>query len=534
MTTKRQTKLVHEGDYVAEVQLDLISDDNGWSPYRGEPMACHSSTTLIDGVGSWPHPFFTKFIQCCVGILMFIAIAVGLPHPHGAEVRWPQFRGPAGSGIGSTDFPTHFGPNSNVLWKTELPPGHSSPCIWDDKIFLTGFNGEKLETLCLNRRDGRILWHREIQPNKIERGARLSDPATATPTTDGARVYAYFGSFGLLSYDFTGRELWRKPLPVPVTHHGPGASPVLAGNLLVLVCDQDMDSYLLAMNKLNGEIVWKTERPTFRRGFCTPLPWPPEKPKQLIVPGTLRLVAYNLNDGSERWSLRGLPNEMVASPVAGEGLIFVAGWTYGSGVRRMPLFDDLLKRGDANRDGKLTREELGGGPAKQHFVYIDANKDDLLTREEYAVIARIFDESKNIALAVRPDGFGDVTETHVVWTARRGLPYVPSPLYFQGRVYLVKNGGMASCFHARTGKVFYQAERLGALGSYYSSPVAAAGKICVASQTGTVVVYRSGEKLEVLARNSLNEPILATPAIVDEKLYVRTKSALYAFGHVTP
>ena len=160
MTTKRQTKLVHEGDYVAEVQLDLISDDNGWSPYRGEPMACHSSTTLIDGVGSWPHPFFTKFIQCCVGILMFIAIAVGLPHPHGAEVRWPQFRGPAGSGIGSTDFPTHFGPNSNVLWKTELPPGHSSPCIWDDKIFLTGFNGEKLETLCLNRRDGRILWHR--------------------------------------------------------------------------------------------------------------------------------------------------------------------------------------------------------------------------------------------------------------------------------------------------------------------------------------------------------------------------------------
>ena len=447
-----------------------------------------------------------------------------------AEARWPQFRGPGGSGIGATDFPTHFGPGSNVLWKTALPSGHSSPCIWGGRIFLTGFAEGKLETICLNQRDGSLLWRRHVEPGNIERGAHLSHPATASPVTDGGRVCVYFGSFGLVSYDFDGKELWRKPLSIPVTQHGAGTSPVLAGDLLILNCDQDAGSYLLAVNKRDGQTVWKTGRPGFHRGFATPLPWPADKPEQIIVPGTLRLVSYNLSDGIERWSVRGLPNEMVSTPVGGGGLIYLAAWTHGSGVSRMPAFDKLLEQGDANKDGQLTREESPGGPARQHFAYIDADKNGRLSREEYAAIARVFDESKNTALAIRPDGSGDVTDTHVVWRATRGLPYVPSPLYYEGRIYLVKNGGLASCFDAPTGRVFYQEERLGALGDYYSSPVAAAGKICVASQPGVVVVYRAGEKLEVLARNSLDEPILATPAIVDGNLYVRTKSQLYAFG----
>ena len=458
------------------------------------------------------------------------AVALGLAQGQGADGRWPQFRGPGGSGVGATDFPTHFGSNSNVLWRSAVPPGHSSPCLWDGKIFLTGFADGKLETLCLSQRDGRLLWSRRVEPGKIERGAQLSNPATATPATDGVRLVVYFGAFGLLAYDLEGGELWRKPLPVPVTQHGAGTSPVLAGDLVILNCDQDAGSYLLAVNKLDGRMVWKTERPAFHRGFATPLPWPPEKPEQIVVPGTLRLVAYSLKEGIERWSVRGLPNEMVASPVGGDGLIYVTGWTSGSGVSRMPTFDKLLEEGDLNHDGKLTREEAPGGPAKQHFVYIDADKDGLVTREEYVTVARIFDESKNVALCVRPDGRGDVTDTHVVWKATRGLPYVPSPLYYEGRLYLVKNGGLASCYEAKTGRVHYQEERLGALGDYYSSPVAAAGRICVASQLGTVVVYRAGDTLEVLARNSLDEPVVATPAIVEGKLYVRTKSALYAFG----
>ncbi|MBP7949334.1 MAG: PQQ-binding-like beta-propeller repeat protein [Verrucomicrobiales bacterium] len=448
--------------------------------------------------------------------------------------RWPQFRGPGGSGIGSGDFPTHFGPDNNVVWKTAAPEGHSSPCIWNGKIFLTGFSEGKLETLCLDRNDGRVLWRRHIEPGSIERGAPLSHPATATTATDGERVCVYFGSFGLAAYDFEGVELWRKPLPIPVTQHGAGTSPVLAGDLLILNRDQDVGSHLLAVNKRNGQTVWQTERPGFHRGFSTPLPWPPEKPEQIIVPGSLRLVSYGLNNGSERWTVRGLPNEMVSSPVSGDGMIFVAGWTYGSGVSRMPAFDRLLEQGDANKDGQLAQNEATGGPAKQHFLYIDADKNGRITREEYADIVRVFDEAKNVALAVRPDGHGDVTDTHVVWTATRGLPYVPSPLFFNGRLYLVRNGGMASCLDARTGDYHYRDERLDALGDYYCSPVAASGKICVASQPGVVVVYRAGDTLEVLARNPLNEPVLATPAIADNKLYVRTRSLIYAFGEAKP
>ena len=458
-----------------------------------------------------------------------MATEIGLS-AEGAGARWPRFRGLDGTGIGSTDFPVHFSPDSNVVWKATVASGHSSPCIWGDRVFLTGFADARLAVVCLDRADGRVLWQRQVEPGRIERGTHWSDPATATPTTDGSHVFVYFGSFGLLAFDFTGAEVWRKPLPVPVTQHGPGTSPVLAGDLLVLNCDQDVGSYLLAVNKRDGRTVWKIDRTNFRRGFATPLPWPAEKPEQVIVPGTLRLVAYNLADGSERWSVRGLPNEMVSSPVAGDGLIFIAGWTSGSGVSRMPDFDKLLTQGDTNNDGKLTRNEAPAGPAKQHFVYIDADKDGLLTRDEYAVIARVFDESKNVALAVRPDGRGDVTDSHVLWRATRGLPYVPSPLYYDGRIYLVKNGGLASCLDARTGKFLYQEERLGALGDYYASPVAAAGKICVASQQGVVVVYRASDTLEVLARNALEEPILATPAIADGHLYVRTKSQLYAFG----
>jgi outer membrane protein assembly factor BamB len=460
------------------------------------------------------------------GLILFGSIS----QPVAATADWPRFRGPDGAGVGAGDFPTQFGPVSNVVWKTVVPSGHSSPCITGGRIFLTGFENERLLTLCLDRHTGREVWRRALPPGPIERGGSLSNPATATPATDGERVCVYFGAFGLACYDPAGNELWRKPLPTPVTQHGAGTSPVIAGNLLILNSDQDTGSYLLAVDKRTGATVWKTDRAAFRRGFSTPLPYPPDKPEQLIVSGTLRLVSYNLSDGSERWSVRGLPNELVSSPVAGDGLIFVAGWTHGSGVGRMPAFDSLLQQGDTDHDARLTREEAPAGPARQHFAYIDADKDGFLTREEYDGIARIFNESKNSAFAVRPNGRGDVTGTHVAWRATRGLPYAPTPLLYEGRLYLVKNGGLASCFDARTGAVLYQEERLGALGDYYSSPVAAGGKICIASQPGTVVIFRAGEKLEVLARNTLDEGIVATPAIADQTLYIRTSTALYAFG----
>ncbi len=448
-----------------------------------------------------------------------------------ARASWPRFRGPNGSGVAiDGELPVHFGPTNQVIWKTPLPSGASSPCLWGDRIFLTGYDGAKLETLCLDRRTGQVAWRRTAPATAIEKVTSMGSPAASTPVTDGRRVYVYFGSFGLLSYDGDGREEWRKPLPTPVTQHGTGTSPILEGDLLLLVSDQDVDAYVLAVNRNTGQTVWKTERPGCRRGFCTPLIWRDAGEPVLIVPGTLRVVAYRLTDGQPLWRVDGLPNEMCASPALGAGLLFVSGWTPGAGETKFPSFQSLLEQADADKNGSLSRAEAPPGPAQQHFPYIDANKDGQITRAEWEAMAEIFAKSTNALLAIRPGGAGDVTTTHLAWRETRGLPYVPSPLFYRDRLYLVKNGGLISCFNATNGVASYVEQKLGAAGDYYASPVAANGKICVASRRGVLTVFEAGDVLKVLAQNELGETTLATPAVSGHCLYVRTQDHLFAFG----
>lgn len=440
---------------------------------------------------------------------------------------WPQFRGPQASGVATGSFPTVFGPKTNVLWQVEVPPGHSSPCLWEDDLFLTAVEGEELVTLCFSRRDGRRRWRQALVPDKPERG--MGAMASPTPATDGRRVYVYFGAFGLVAYDLEGREVWRRVLPPPVTQHGSGASPVVANGVVVVNRDADVEAHLLALDAADGRTLWRADRPEARRGFCTPLLWPAHQPELVILPGTLQLTAYRLQDGTPVWRARGLPNEMVASPIFGEGLFFAAGWTPGAGAAVLPTFDELLAQADRDKDGRISREEAPAGTARRDFTYVDADKDGFIQRAEWESIKAIYEKSENALLAVRAGGEGDVTSTHIVWKQHRGLPYVPTPLYYEGRVYLVKNGGLFSCYEARSGRVLYQEERLGALGDYFASPVAAGGKILVCSQPGMAVVVKAGEALEVLARNALGERIMATPALVENCLYLRTQSKLYAF-----
>jgi outer membrane protein assembly factor BamB len=471
-------------------------------------------------------------VLCALWLFPTVPRAAASPDPTMRPVpAWPQFRGPAGSGVSlDGNIPVHFGPSSNLVWKTALPSGHSSPCIWGERIFLTGFENSELQTLCLDRANGRILWRRAVPPGRIERSGRLSNPASSTPAADGQRVYVYFGAFGLVCYDSEGAEQWRKPLPTPLTQHGASSSPVLSGPLLLLVCDQDEGSHLLAVRKSDGTTAWRVERPEFRRGFSTPLVCRVGGRDQALVAGTLRLVAYDLETGREEWSAGGLPNEMCSTPVWADNLIFVAGWTPGAGVPRLPSFQSLLEKNDRNGDGKLAREEAPDGPARAQFAYIDANKDGVLSREEWETMAEIFARSENALLAIRPGGKGDVTATHVVWRQKRGLPYVPSPLVYQGRVSLIKNGGLVSCFKTTDGAALFQEERVGVLGDYYSSPVAAGNKVCLASQQGVLTILVAGDQLNVLARNNLGEEVLATPAIIGNTLYVRTAGHLFAFS----
>jgi outer membrane protein assembly factor BamB len=220
--------------------------------------------------------------------------------------------------------------------------------------------------------------------------------------------------------------------------------------------------------------------------------------------------------------------------VAGDGLLFSAGWNIGGdeGERlTMPPFEPTAADYDKNKDGKLSVGELPEGPFRERFSQIDVNKDGLATREEWNDMVEAFAKAENAVRAIRPGGKGDITRTHIAWKQTRGLPYVSSPLFYQGRLFTIKNGGLASCYEARTGQIIYQDERLDAPGDYYSSAVAADGRVYVTSQKGRVVVLDAvSAALHVLARNDLGEQTMATPAIVDGKLYFRTASHLFAFG----
>lgn len=482
-----------------------------------------------------PRARIARGVAPIVALSLSLALAVLAQDPPGlAGADWPAFRGRQRAGyLEQARPPVEFGPGTNQAWSIPVPPGHSSPVLTGHHLFLTGFETNRLLVLDYDPANGRERWRRAFEPGTIEPGSRLSHPASATPCTDGRQVIAYFAPFGLVALDLDGREQWRHPLSTPVTQHGASSSPVLAGDVVLQLVDQDVGSFLLALDARTGTPRWRAPRDAFRRGFSTPLPWPPDHPEIAVVAGTLRLVAYDLGDGSERWSVRGLPNEMVASPVAGDGLILVAGWTYGSGVSRMPPWESLAETGDTNRDGRLARDEAPQGPAKQHFAYIDADRDGHLARDEYETIARIFNESRNVAFAVRPGGRDDVTDTHVLWRQTRGLPYVPTPLVVGPRLVLVRNGGLVSVLDVRTGTYQFQEERLGALGDYYSSPVAAGDRILTVSQSGMAVVFRIADTLEVLARNPLGEQVLATPAVDPNTWYLRTATRLHAFRFST-
>jgi outer membrane protein assembly factor BamB len=421
---------------------------------------------------------------------MIAAATVILANLAGAA-DWPQFRGPNSSGIGDGKPPIEFGPSQNVLWKTAVGSGLSSPIIAQGRVFLTEFDRatKQLATLCIDQRTGKILWRRTVAPGEIEKVHEISSPAAPTPATDGERVYVYFGSYGLVSYDFDGKLVWERRLPLSQNIYGAVASPIVAGGLLVLN-HQGKEAYLLGVNRRDGKTLWKTDRSRFQYGWSTPVYWRHDGVDEILVLGgdfgpNQRLMAYNLADGAERWWVAGLPPCGKSTPVIGNGMVFFAAPDI--------ILDVAVEKRDPER------------------------------------ASQIYANNASRVMAIRPGGKGEVNETHVAWTQTKGVPGVPSPLYYNGRLYTVQNAGIVFSRVAKTGELVYSG-RTGAMGYHYSSPVAADNKIYIASEEGVVVVLDGGEELKVLARNKLDDQILATPAIVDGKIYLRTANHLYAFG----
>ena len=296
--------------------------------------------------------------------LLWLACAVQV-----SASDWPGFRGPSASGVAENEKPpVYFGPGSNLLWKAELPPGHSSPVIWKDSVFATGAEGKRLITVCVDRAVGKKRWEQGITVEKLEPVHPMNSPAAPTPATDGQALYVYFGSVGLLAYDFEGKELWRKVLPVPKTfrNQGTGTSPMLAEGKLVLFVQSDRDSCLLALNPKDGQELWRAPMPEFNSSYATPVCWKEEGKGCVGLPCAGRFTAFRLADGKEAWWVNGLSYEPCSTPVvAGQQLIMATAGVQGepANITVPPPFDEFVKKSRPQRGRADYLRRDSSGPA---------------------------------------------------------------------------------------------------------------------------------------------------------------------------
>ncbi len=412
----------------------------------------------------------------CLLLSSVVGIFGGIPSLIAAD-DWPQFRGPTGQGISTaTHVPLEWSSTKNVQWKKEIPGrGWSSPALSMGRIYLTTAVSREsepvsLRALAVDAANGEILWNVEVfswsNPTK---GALHSKNSLASPTpiVQGERVYVHFGHMGTAALSLDGKILWSQSELGYEPVHGNGGSPVLVGIWLIFSCDGGRDPFVVALDSMSGKVLWKTPRNTPARktfSFSTPLAIEVDGIQQIISPGSGLVAAYDPTEGREIWRVRyGEGYSVVPRPVYAQGLIFIS-----SGYDAPEL------------------------------------------------------------LAIRTAGAkGDVTESHLAWSTKRGAPNTPSVLVVDDLVYFVSDAGIATCADAKTGKVHWN-ERLG--GNFSASPVFAEGRIYFQNEDGVGFVVKHGQTFELLAKNDLEEQTLASFAVIDSRLFIRSKSHLWCIG----
>jgi outer membrane protein assembly factor BamB len=483
-----------------------------------------------------------------------VALLLMFATPIVASDRWPQFRGPDAAGVSEQALPSEFGPDKNVRWSVSTPAGHSSPSIWGERLFLSGWekDSKKLVLLSFDTRTGKLLWKREVPATEIEKTHEVGIPAMSTPAADGDRVYAYFGSAGLFAFDFDGKPVWSYPLPLPKMRYGAGTSPIIAGDLILLNRDEQEGAFLVALDRKTGKEFWKIVNPTGQGGgggesYATPVVWK----GHVVLHRSGEVVGHSLQDGKRVWWVK-LNSSGTSTPAVSESAMFVAGWSLAGDPEQLPplpSFAELLAKNDKDGDGAVSYTEFpsdlpvaarpgldpvssGAVMLKRFIDKIDPSKDDgKITAEDWEKIgtmAKSFMQEHGI-IAIAPGGNGDVTATHVRWKEKKSVPEVPSPVVVKDRVYMIRNGGVLTAMKSDSGEVVYRG-RIGAPGPYYASLIAANGSVVAASGEGKVTVVRPGDSLEVLTQADFGEPIFATPAPAGGSLFVRTSGHLYAIG----
>ena len=470
-----------------------------------------------------------------------------------AMADWPQFRGPNSSGIGSgASVPVEFGPGKNELWSTPLAAGHSSPCIVGDSIFLTTFDKERrqLGVVCLARASGEVRWQRAVPVRAFEKGHPSFNPASSSPASDGERVVAYFGSYGLVCFDMQGEKLWEITMPITRSFAGNATSPIIAGDLVILYRGNHVDHFLLAVDKKTGKEIWRVlqEDPFTSEMACTACPI--VAGERLIVHTARSVQAFEISTGKQVWVVK-CATTATSTPVLAGKEVIVAAWNkMGEPVLRptFPSFEQLLVKHDKDGDKLISRDELPrlwifyrpeGAEAPQNgatirFERVDKDRNRTISADEWSQQLQDLEKFRagygtHGMLAIPIDSQGSLKEEQVRTLDTNSIPEVPSPLYHDGHVYYVKNGGILTCLELATGKRVYRTRTRGT-GTHYASPIIADGKLFSLAGNGLVSVIRLGPRPMILASNDLGEETYASPAIVDGTIYIRTHTRLYAFG----
>lgn len=440
---------------------------------------------------------------------------------------WPRFRGVNGTGVSpEKDLPVEFGPEKNLLWKFDVTgSGHSTPIVVGGRVFLTAAIEKERRVCSLDAATGKLQWTQTLPSQRDEPKNRINSVATSTPFCDGKTVYVFFPDFGIAAFGLDGDVKWKTPAGPFATMHGMSNSMVVHDGRVFLVADQLGNSHAAAYSAADGKLLWKTDRPSgVTGGYSTPS----IHNDTLIVSGALELTAYDQKTGKRVWWVTGVSGAPVTVPLIDGDRLYVC----------EPLFDadqpfePMLQAFDKNKDGKMQAAEWPDSGSRAFAERTDrdfGNKDGELDAAEWK---KSFDQIKGAGglAAVKLGGTGDVTKTHVLWRATKGLPYLNSPIVYEGVLYHVRPGGIFTSVDRETGKTLKEGRLKDATGDYYSSPVAADGKIYIVNNDGKVVVVKAGAEWDTLAVNDLGEPSFVTPAIANGRIYVRTRKTLWCFG----
>jgi arylsulfatase A-like enzyme len=449
--------------------------------------------------------------------------------------RWNQFRGPNGTGIaaGGT-YPAEIGPDRNVVWASAVPPGHSSPVVDREHVYLTGLEGESLVVFALDRKSGERVWTRELPRARHTTFHPDNHPAAASVAVDGNTLVAFFDEFGLAAYTPDGTERWRLPLGPFDNVYGMGASPVIAGNVVVQACDQQTGSFVIGVDRNTGKERWRVARPLAISGHCTPaVHRTATGVNEVLLPGSYLLDAYDARNGERRWWLAGLPSEMKSVPVLLGNRLWLHGYSSPlndlGNLIELPGWSTVLEEDDADHDERIGPSELREKRLERYFVFYDLDGDGSLDETEWDGL-RLNLAAVNAAMAVTVDGEpGERAASTVVWRHHRAVPQLPSPLVYGGVYWMLADqGGLLTMLDPDTGEELAK-ERLPEALGYYASPVGGDGKVYLLSKDGVLTVLRAGRTFEPLHRAEFGETCYATPALEDDFVWLRTETKLYCF-----